>query len=88
MSGQPAANGGGLPRVWLLDGGEPHDVFEVVEASDGLLRARSPFLFEIGEEVQLRIEQGGATREISARVRGHVGAADKITELELEEPAR
>ncbi len=60
-------------------------MFDLVEVTDGLVRARSPFLFEIGEEIKLRIEQNGTSREVVARVRGHVGGEDKITELELEE---
>ena len=73
-----------MARVLLLDNGTPHDVFEVVEESKGLVRARSPFLFEIGEELELRIADGGTVTATTARVRAHVGeAADKITELEL-----
>ena len=73
-----------MARVLLLDNGTPHDVFEVVEMSKGLVRARSPFLFEIGEELELRIEDGGTVTDTTARVRAHVGpGADKITELEL-----
>ncbi len=72
-------------RVLLLDDGQPHDVFELVELTDGVVRARSPYLFELGEEVKLRIERdGGATEDVTARVRAHVGTGDKITELELE----
>jgi hypothetical protein len=56
----------------------------VVEVRDGLVRVRAAFLFEIGEELRLRIEQDGATSEAIGRVRGHVGdAAGAITELEL-----
>ena len=74
-------------RVLLLDDGQLHDVFDVVEVTDTLVRARTPFLFEIGEELRLRIERdGGAADEVAARVRGHVGGADRITELELAEP--
>jgi hypothetical protein len=63
-------------------------VFEVVEVTDSVVRARSPYLFELGEEVRLRIERdGGATDDVTARVRAHVGDKDKITELELGEPA-
>jgi hypothetical protein len=72
-------------RVLLLDDGQPHDVFELVELVDGVVRARSPYLFELGEEIRLRIERdGGATEDVTARVRAHVGGSDKITELELD----
>ena len=71
-------------RVLLVDDGRLHDVFEVVESSGDVVRARSPYLFEIGEEMRVRIESDGAFREATARVRGHTGGADdKITELVL-----
>jgi hypothetical protein len=71
-----------MARVLLLDNGTPHDIFEVVEVTASLVRVRAAYLFEIGEELQLRIDDGGA---VTARVRGHVGGdADKITELELQ----
>ncbi len=65
-----------MPRVVLVEGGTTHDVFEVVEVVEGLVRARSPFLFEIGEELKLQIDD----KEAAARVRAHVG---DVTELEL-----
>ena len=74
---------GFMARVLLLDNGTPHDIFELVEVSAGLVRARSAFLFEIGEELELRIEDGDKVTEATARVRAHVGGDDKITELEL-----
>jgi len=74
-----------LPRVLVVDDGKTHDVFEVVEVSPELVRARSPYMFEIGEEMRVRIEHDGNVREATARVRGHVGTDDKITELELSE---
>ncbi|MGE5182931.1 MAG: hypothetical protein ACM31C_12750 [Acidobacteriota bacterium] len=74
-------------RVLLLDDGQLHDVFDVVEITDTLVRARTPFRFEIGEEMKLRIERdGGTSDDVVARVRGHVGGPDAITELELGEP--
>ncbi len=73
-----------MARVLLLDNGQPHDIFEVVEVTDGVVRARSPFLFEIGEELKVRIERDGTVVDASARVRGHVGTGeDRVTELEL-----
>lgn len=74
---------GQSPRVvWIAsppEGG--HDVFEVVSLDGNVLRVRSPFLFEIGEELALRIEDGAA-REVTARVRSHTGDP-RVTELEL-----
>lgn len=85
MSAQPAA-GASTARVLLVDGGQALDVFEVVELTEGLARVRTAFLFELGEELQLRVEQGGATFDVTARVRGHAGTdADKVTEIELGE---
>ncbi len=56
-------------------------MFEVIDLTDGLLTARSPFLFEIGEELKLRIDRGGAVSDAIARVRTH--RADGVTELEI-----
>ena len=36
----------------LLDEGQTHDVFDVVDATDTVVRARSPYLFEVGEELR------------------------------------
>jgi len=72
-----------MARVLLLDNGTPHDIFEVVAVTPDVVRVRAAYLFEIGEELQLRIDDGDT---VTARVRGHVGPAgdaDKITELEL-----
>ena len=84
MSGQVAHSAAGSPRVLLLDDNDAHDVFEVVGLTEGVVRARSAFLFEIGEELRVRIEQDGTTSEAIARVRAHVGPSEaRITELEL-----
>ncbi len=56
-------------------------MFEVIALADGVLAVRSPFLFEIGEELKLRIEDGGAVSDATARVRNH--RADGVTELEI-----
>ena len=69
-----------MPRVLLVDNGTPHDIFEVVEVAGDVVRVRAPYLFEIGEQLELRIDDG----TVKARVRGHVGGTDKITELEIE----
>jgi hypothetical protein len=73
------------PRVLVVDGDAAHDVFEVLNISDGVARVRSPLLVEIGEELGVRVEQDGKVTEMTARVRAHIGPADaRITELELE----
>ena len=70
-----------------MDGEHPHDVFDVlgtIDTEDAIIRVRSPYLFEIGEELKLQIETEGTIHDAVARVRGHVGPADaRITELEL-----
>jgi len=72
------------PRVLVLDDSRAHDVFDVLGVVDGVVRARSPFLFEIGEELRVRVEQDGTVYEAIARVRAHVGTEEsKVTELEL-----
>lgn len=85
MTSPAVANDSAL-RVLVLDADKPHDVFDVlgdIEAT--LVRVRSPFLFEIGEALSIRIEQDGVTRDVKATVRAHVGPADaRITELEIE----
>ncbi|MEO8700425.1 MAG: hypothetical protein ABI867_10290 [Kofleriaceae bacterium] len=89
MSSRPALSEAASPRVCVLDDDKLHDVFDVLGsvASDAtVIRVRSPFLFEIGEELTVRIEQDGAVSEALARVRAHVGPDDaRITELELSE---
>ena len=73
-------------RVLLVDAGQTVDVFDVVEVTDALLRVRTAFLFDVGEEMKVRIEQNGGVFEAMARVLGHGGTADdRITELELGE---
>lgn len=75
-------------RVLLVEGGATHDVFNLVERTPGLVRVQTPYLFEVGEELNLRIEDGGEATDRVARVRGHVKTGDStVTELELTEPA-
>jgi hypothetical protein len=75
-----------LPRVVVIDGGQSYDVLEVIELADGVVRARTAFLFEVGEELTVRIEADGKVSDAIARVRGHVGDdAERLTELELAE---
>jgi len=74
------------PRVLVLENGTWQDVFDVLELTDYLVRARSPFLFEIGEELTVRIQRDDSAgeTETTARVRGHAGPDDnRVTELEL-----
>ena len=68
-------------RVLLLEAGSACDVFDVVAVDDQLVRVRTAFLFEIGEELKLSIERDGKTTEAQARVRAH--ATDGVTELEV-----
>ncbi|HET9988778.1 MAG TPA: hypothetical protein VFQ65_09660 [Kofleriaceae bacterium] len=65
----------------LVDGDKTTDVFELIELDDTVATVRSAFLFEIGEELKLRIEHAGDSRDVAARVRAHV--ANGATELEL-----
>lgn len=84
MSGRPALDVALSPRVLVRDGERTHDVFAVLDIIDGVARVRSPLLFEIGEEIAIRIEQGGTTSDTIARVRAHIGPPDaRVTELEL-----
>jgi len=90
MSGRPARSSeASPPRVVVVDGDARHEVFDVLDFSDGVLRARSAFLFEIGEELRVRIERGGGADicVAVARVRGHSGPDDaRVTELEISDP--
>lgn len=71
-------------RILVLDDERPHDVFEVLGIEGKIARVRSPFLFEIGEELVVRIEEAGAISDGLVRVRTHVGTADaRITWLEI-----
>lgn len=84
MSGRPALDVASAPRVLVLDGEREHDVFEVLGITDGVIRVRSPLLFEIGEEIAIRLEQDGTSSKVTARVRAHVGTPDaRVTELEV-----
>jgi hypothetical protein len=84
MASQAAKSESSAPRVLVLGDDESHDVFDVLGLIDGIVRVRSPFLFEIGEELSIRIEQDGVVSEATARVRAHVGPDEgRITELEI-----
>ncbi|MEO6775259.1 MAG: hypothetical protein ABI467_20000 [Kofleriaceae bacterium] len=79
VTGQSAPKVG--PRVLLVDGDQAADVFELIELGATIVTVVSPFLFEIGEELRLRIEDAGEARDVAARVRAHI--ANGATELEL-----
>jgi hypothetical protein len=87
VSGRPALNSDASPlRVLVVDGAAEHEVFEVVAVAGQVVRVRSAFLFDIGEELEVRIRRVGSVREASARVRGHSGPAEaRVTELEISE---
>ena len=81
LSSEPAA-----PRLLVLDGEAPHEVFDVVGIAGNVIQVRSAFLFEIGEELSVRIEQDGSVSDATARVRAHLGPNDtRTTELEISE---
>ncbi len=84
MSSRPALDVASAPRILLRDGEGTHDVFDVVSIADDVLRARSPFLFEIGEELNVRIETSQSSSDVTVRVRAHTGPVDaRVTELEI-----
>jgi hypothetical protein len=90
MSGRPALHSEpSPPRVLVLDGEAMHEVFEVLGISGNVIRARSAYLFEPGEELSVRIEHDGRVLDATARVRAHTGQDDtRITELEITERPR
>jgi hypothetical protein len=70
----------------LVQGGQTHDVLELVELAGDVARVRTAFLFELGEELRVRFQQDGKWFEAPAWVRAHVPRGDdKLTELELGE---
>ena len=72
------------PRVLVIDGDAQHEVFEVVAAVGDVIRARSAFLFELGEELTIRIVHDGRVSDATARVRAHTGPDDdRVTEIEI-----
>jgi hypothetical protein len=89
VSGRPALHSDtSPPRVLVVDGDAQHEVFDVVDMAGDVIRVRSALLFELGEELSVRIEHGGSVRHATARVRAHTGPeAARITELELSDRA-
>jgi len=49
---------------------------------------RSPFLFEVGEEMKVRIERNGTGRMPSPGASTRRGPGGKITELELSDVSK
>jgi hypothetical protein len=73
----------------VLAGDTPHEVFVVLGIAGSVIQVRSAFLFEIGEELTVRIEQDGSVSDATARVRAHLGPYDsRITELEISDRSR
>jgi hypothetical protein len=88
MASRAAVSEVRVPRLLLVDRGTSHDVFDVLElpAATGVIRVRSPFLFEVGEQLVVRIEHDGTVADGVARVTAHTGPDDaRVTELELTE---
>jgi hypothetical protein len=76
-------------RVTLVHGQRaPYEMFDVDSVGAEDVRVRGPMLLEVGEEVQLRIERGGQSAIIRARVSAHDvgthgGGHDAVTTLSL-----
>jgi hypothetical protein len=86
MTSRAALSEASAPRILVLDDDRSHEVFDVLGITDGVARVRTPFLFELGEQLNVRIEQDGSVSEALARVRAHLGPEDaRVTELELSE---
>lgn len=84
MSSPAAVSDASGPRLFVVEVGQPHEVFDVLALTESSARVRTPYLFEVGEELAVRIEVDGTVSEAVARVRAHVGPVDApITELEL-----
>ncbi|HEY4057232.1 MAG TPA: hypothetical protein VGM39_11520 [Kofleriaceae bacterium] len=87
MSGQVAAATAAKRVVYAVDGDKTLDIFDVQSVDADAIRVRTPLLFEIGEELSLRIVDGGSSRDVFVRVRAHAGPADaRVTELEILPP--
>jgi hypothetical protein len=75
-----------VPRLLVQGGTAPIEVFDVIGVAQNVIQVRSAFLFELGEELSVQIEQDGSVSEATARVRAHLGTADtRTTELEISE---
>jgi hypothetical protein len=87
VSGRPALHSAASPlRLLVVDGAAEHDVFEVVEVVGDVVRVRSALLFDLGEELSVRLVRAAGARDATARVRAHTGPSDaRVTELEISE---
>lgn len=67
------------PRVAVLgEDGSAYEVFEVVSYDAERLEVRGSLLFEVGEQLRLRIEQDGAVTQVDARVEAHDRSGDVV----------
>jgi hypothetical protein len=76
-------------RVVVVSGQRaPYDMFDVDGVEAGAVRVRGPLLLEVGEEVSLRIERGGESAVVKARVASHDTAGDEaVTTLSIVDDA-
>ena len=66
-------------RVSVLGGnGTTYDVFEVVSYEANKLLVRAPLLFEVGEQLRLKVERDGNITELKVRVDSHTGTGDDV----------
>lgn len=83
----PAVQSEAQPRISVVEAARGNfEVFEVVAVEGDVLRVRSPYLFEIGETLAVRVEQPTTVFDARVRVRAHTGPREaRITELEIVE---
>lgn len=73
-----------VTRIDVLDDARAHDVFEVLGLEGGIARVKTAFLFEVGEELVVRIYAGAEVTDAVVRVRTHVGPPEaRVTWLEI-----
>jgi hypothetical protein len=70
-------------RVSVLGGnGATYEPFEVVTFEGAKLVVRGPLLFEVGENLRLKVERDGNVSEVKVRISAHAGSGeDVLTEL-------
>jgi hypothetical protein len=56
----------------LGDAGASYDVFDLVSFDDKRVVVRGSLLFEVGEQLHLRIDRAGEVTEVRGRVEQHV----------------